>query len=221
MQIAHEFETKNAAAVSVTPPFEQGGTRTFWAVKRGLDLCGVFVLLPVFLICAVGLLILNPFFNKGALFYTQERMGRGFKPFSMMKFRSMTAAASIERGADDPVEEHRITGLGRIIRKLRVDELPQILNVLRGEMSLIGPRPEYVPHAVAYAQTVRDYAHRYSVRPGISGLAQVEQGYTEGSDAVRGKLKYDLRYIRRAGFRMEAYVFFRTIKTILSGFGAR
>ncbi|MEM6478217.1 MAG: sugar transferase [Pseudomonadota bacterium] len=226
MRITEHYDTVRVGAQPVragdapratspnTPP-------SFWAFKRLFDIVLSVLLLPVLALAALGLMVLNPFFNRGPLIYIQERMGRDLRPFRMVKFRSMTKAADIARGANDPVEKDRITRLGGLIRKLRIDELPQILNVLKGDMSLIGPRPEYVPHALSYARNVRGYDQRYSVRPGISGLAQVEQGYTDCDDGVRGKLRYDLRYIRGAGFRMESYVFMKTLRTVLTGFGAR
>lgn len=203
-----------AVPLSPSPP-------GFWAAKRGFDIALGLALLPLLALVALALLLLNPAFNRGPLFYTHARMGQGLVPFTMVKFRSMTAAAEIARGANDPVEAHRITRLGGLLRTLRLDELPQVLNVLRGEMSLIGPRPDYAPHALAHAQTLRGYEQRYRVRPGISGLAQVRQGYTHDKTGARGKLRYDLRYIRHAGFRMETYILLRTLRTVLTGFGAR
>lgn len=192
----------------------------FVAMKRGFDIGFSLLLLPVVLVTAVVLMILNPQLNPGPLFYRQPRMGRDCKAFSAMKFRSMLPAARILRCADDPLEHDRITTLGRVIRKLRLDELPQVINVLRGEMSLIGPRPDYFHHARKYLRSVPGYRARHTVRPGISGLAQVELGYVNGIEATKTKVQADLYYIRNAGFRLDLYVFLRTIQTVLTRKGS-
>ncbi|MFK5997222.1 MAG: sugar transferase [Rhodobacterales bacterium] len=189
--------------------------RMFWLCKRGCDIALSVVLLPPLIVSASVLLVLNPFVNPPPLFYTQKRMGKGCKPFRVIKFRSMICAATIERGHEDPIEHHRIKPFGRIIRKCRLDELPQIVNVLKGDMSLIGPRPDYFEHAVEYLQTVPGYSERFNIRPGISGLAQVVVGYVEGSEGTKRKVKADLFYIRNVGFRMESKLFLKTISTVL------
>jgi len=169
---------------------------------------------------ATLLFILNPFFNRGPLFFVQERMGRNCLPFKAIKFRSMMHVGEILRGHEDPIEIDRITPLGRFMRKCRIDELPQIINVLKGEMSLIGPRPDYFEHAKAFQASVPGYTERHVIRPGISGLAQIEVGYTQGCEATRKKVAADLRYIRNAGFRMEAWLVWKTLVTVLGFKGA-
>lgn len=217
MQMSQRFEAQKL----VTPPIGRGGSLLFRASKRGFDLFGSVVLLPILGMVIVVVAVLNPFLNKGRLFYSQQRMGRDLTPFRIYKLRTMTATAQIDRSETDPVEDHRITRLGRKLRKLRIDELPQILNVLRGDMSLIGPRPEFLQHANAYCASVPGYEQRYQVRPGISGYAQVTQGYTDDLESTSEKLKHDLYYIQNSGFRMELFVFWHTVKTVLTGFGAR
>jgi len=196
------------------------GSRLFWLSKHIFDIVMSVLLLAIFLPAALVLLAINPFLNKGPLFFVQTRMGRGCRPFRAYKFRSMTHVSEIQRRHDDPIERNRITPLGRIIRKCRLDELPQILNVLKGEMSLIGPRPDYFDHAEIFLKTVPGYRERHVVRPGISGLAQVEVGYVEGSDATRAKVAADLCYITNAGWSMEARVIVKTLATILFFRGA-
>ena len=149
-------------------------------------------------------LLLNPFFNPGPLFYVQPRMDRDCRAFMALKLRTMLPAEKVTRGADDPVETDRIRPLGRVLSKTRIDELPQILNVLRVELSLIGPRPDYFHHARQFVRKVPGYRERHSIRPGISGLAQVEVGYAQGVDASLSKVKADLVYIQNAYFRMDA-----------------
>ena len=195
-----------------------GGTRLFWRFKRLNDLVISVLLLPVLGAAAVLLLVVNPWVNPGPLMFRQTRVGWYDRPFVMLKFRTMRPDAGQARFAD--AESYRITGFGAILRRFRIDELPQIINVLRGEMSLIGPRPEQPEFARQYRQTLPDYHHRHVVRPGLSGLSQVVQGYTSDDQGTRVKLALDLRYISKSGFRMEAYIFWRTLVTVLTGYGA-
>jgi lipopolysaccharide/colanic/teichoic acid biosynthesis glycosyltransferase len=172
------------------------------------------VLLPIFLLFCLLLILLNPHFNRGPLFYIQPRMGRNCRAFNAIKFRSMIPVDKMTRRADDPLEEERITRLGRVIRQTRIDELPQILNVFRGEMSLIGPRPDYFHHARRFVRVVPEYRKRHSVLPGISGLAQTEQGYVDSIEATRQKVRLDLDYVDRMSFRLDLYIFWRTMMIV-------
>ncbi|MGH1412590.1 MAG: sugar transferase [Pelagimonas sp.] len=192
----------------------------FGFTKRIFDVSVSLVLLPGLVGAIIVLLVLNPFLNRGSIFFVQSRMGRDCKSFKAIKFRSMTAAEHITRSADDPLEVDRITPLGHFLRKSRLDELPQILNVLMGHMSLIGPRPDYLDHAVEYMSSIPGYRERHVVRPGISGLAQTELGYIEGTDATRRKVKADLYYITHRSFALEAWIFWRTLSVVALRAGA-
>ena len=165
-------------------------------------------------IVGLFLMVLNPVFNPGPLVFTQKRMGRDCTAFRAIKFRTMACDRAAGRGPDDPVETDRITPLGRVLRITRFDELPQILNVYRGEMSLIGPRPDDFDHATYYLRHIPDYRDRHRVRPGISGLAQIELGYAEGLEATRRKTAADIDYIRRAGLGLDLWIFWRTMVTV-------
>lgn len=193
----------------------------FSAFKRFVDLVFSVGALPVVAMVAVVLLILNPFLNPGSLFFRQERMGQGGKRFAMWKFRTMLPDHSSVRGHDDPLEEHRITTLGRFLRKTRIDELPNAFNVLTGDMSLIGPRPDAFAHASEYIRTVPHYRVRLRVRPGITGLAQVRGGYADTDRAIRLKARLDRYYVDNANGGMEMYIIGRTVFVMLTGFGAR
>lgn len=188
--------------------------------KRAFDLLMCLALLPFLLSAALLLLVLNPFFNRGSLFFVQTRMGRDCEPFRAFKFRTMTEAPAIIRGPFDALETNRITRLGRILRKSRVDELPQILNVLAGHMSMIGPRPDFYDHALVYVGNVHGYRRRHDVLPGITGLAQTEVGYVDGLDGLRRKVAADLLYIRRSSMRFDLWVTWQTIGTVLGRRGA-
>ncbi|MEO1599762.1 MAG: sugar transferase [Pseudomonadota bacterium] len=189
--------------------------------KRAFDVAVAVGALPVVSFVALLVFVLNPLTNRGPLFYHQLRMGRNCKPFTMVKFRTMRDGDEIDRGPDDPVEDNRITPLGRILRRTRIDELPQIINILTGDMSLIGPRPDYWDHAIHYIDAVPGYRERHTVRPGITGLAQVDGGYAEGIHATVEKTQFDMEYITRLGPAMEAYVLMRTVRVVFTGHGAR
>lgn len=199
-----------------------GGSAVFWAAKRATDIVVALLGLPFIALIALGLTIVNPVWNPGPLLYRQQRMGRNGRVMTVWKFRTMLPHdGSIARGPDDPLEEERITPLGGWLRQTRIDELPQFLNVLWGEMSLIGPRPDYLDHALFYARVVPGYRSRYAVRPGISGWAQVRLGYAEGFELTAEKTRLDLLYIRRAGWWLEMRILWRTFAVIVTGFGAR
>tara|TARA_R110002049_G_scaffold306681_1_gene505584 strand:- start:1707 stop:2396 length:690 start_codon:yes stop_codon:yes gene_type:complete len=188
--------------------------------KKLFDLVISTLLLPVFLICCVFLSVLNPFFNRGPLFFVQKRMGRDCNHFRAIKFRTMSCVSEMTRGADDPLEVNRITPLGGFLRRTRLDEIPQIINVLRGEMSLIGPRPDCYEHAETYLATIPGYRERHAALPGISGLAQTELGYVQGIEATRIKVVADLDYINRQSIRLDMWIFWRTLQIVAGRAGA-
>ncbi|MEH6836293.1 MULTISPECIES: sugar transferase [Falsihalocynthiibacter] len=207
-------------ATSKQIPAFIGGTRIFWVAKHVFDIILSILLLPALLISAVCLIVLNPFWNPGPLIYKQKRMGKNCNPFIAYKFRSMRPISKLERGLEDPIEHDRITIAGRFLRKSRIDELPQLINVLIGDMSLIGPRPDYYEHAQEFCMTVPNYRSRYSVRPGISGLAQVRLGYIEGTAGTYAKTAVDLEYLKNASIRQDTALFFETIRCVALRAGA-
>ena len=189
----------------------------FSVAKRAFDLVvATLLLLPLTVLFGFVLLAWNAAFDRGPLFFVQKRMGHGCRPIRVWKFRSMTHGGRIRRRADDPLEVARITAMGRFIRRTRIDELPQVVNVLRGEMSVIGPRPDYFPHALQYLRTIPGYRQRHAIRPGITGLAQVSVGYAEGTDATRGKVAADLAYVSGLGYALDMRIVLRTLGVILS-----
>jgi lipopolysaccharide/colanic/teichoic acid biosynthesis glycosyltransferase len=131
----------------------------------------------------------------------------------------MSSIKEITRKYDEPIETNRITPLGSIMRKMRIDELPQILNVLKGEMSLIGPRPDYYVHALEYLEKVEGYRERYAVRPGITGLSQIRLGYAESLEATSKKTSIDNYYIQNIGYFIELKIIANTILIIIRGLG--
>jgi lipopolysaccharide/colanic/teichoic acid biosynthesis glycosyltransferase len=146
-------------------------------------------------------------------------MGKDCVSFTAIKFRTMEHIKEITRKYNDPIEVNRITSLGKILRKSRIDELPQILNVLKGEMSLIGPRPDYYIHALEYLKNVKGYRERHLIRPGISGLSQIRLGYAEGLEATSKKVLVDNYYIQNVNYIIELKIIGNTIITIIRGMG--
>ena len=190
------------------------------SVKRVLDLTFTVLALPLLLplLAVVALLVwVN---GRRPVMFWQERVGLGGAPFRIVKFRTMrtdTHAAPAFATDKDP----RITPLGAILRKFRLDELPQFWNVLRGEMSIIGPRPEQWAFAADFEESIPLYPARHWVRPGITGWAQVNQGYAADLGQTVEKLRYDLYYVKRLTFWLDLHIVFKTVYTILTGFGAR
>ena len=141
-------------------------------------------------------------------------------PFHMYKFRSM-----IPEDDDTPrfadMDKHRITRFGSFIRKFRLDELPQFLNVIKGDMSLIGPRPEQAGFVDQFEQEVPFYSYRHIVKPGITGWAQVSQGYAVCTESTREKVEHDFFYIKNLSLWMDILIVLKTIRTVATGFGAR
>ncbi|MEL6168588.1 MAG: sugar transferase [Pseudomonadota bacterium] len=215
--------TKSAARVPYLPEASSMDIwpRAFAAAKRGTDLAFAITALPLIGLVAGGLLILNPVFNPGPVFFIQERMGLGGRRFRVWKFRTMRRAPAGIRRFDSPVEADRITALGAGLRRSRIDELPNFLNVLRGEMSLVGPRPDMFEHAETYCRLVPRYAERLRVRPGITGLAQVRGGYADTLEAVRRKARLDLVYVRMASLRVDLAIIRSTVWIMATGFGAK
>jgi sugar transferase (PEP-CTERM system associated) len=191
-----------------------------WA-KRFLDivvsLAALVVSLPLFAAVAVAIWL-----ESGSpVMFRQERTGLLGRSFNMLKFRSMRQDAEKEGPRWAAAADSRITRVGQLIRKLRIDELPQVINVLRGEMSLVGPRPER-PHFVAMLEEqIPFYGLRHSVRPGITGWAQVRYQYGGSVEETKTKLEYDFFYIKHLSIMLDLAVLFETLKVMLSGRGAK
>ncbi len=207
------FDFPEGSRIGVVQPVE--AQRVHWPVKRGIDLVLAGFLLVPLLAVALGLLVLNPFLNPGPVVFRQQRMGQGCQPFVAFKFRTMTGFDRGARGAFDAVEAARLTGFGRFLRRSRIDELPQIINVLRGEMSMIGPRPDALAHAQLYLRDVPGYAQRCRLRPGISGYAQTEVGYVETRADLARKVAADLYYARHMSLRLDLWIVWRTLCVVL------
>lgn len=194
-------------------------TLKFRVFKFVVDKGSAILVLPIVACLSLLFLIINPVVNPGPVFFRQKRMGKNGVPFIMWKFRTMVPSSIEARAPDAPVEMDRIRPFGKFLRKSRIDELPNFINVLMGEMSVVGPRPDAYNHADTFMGEIRGYHERHRVLPGITGLAQVEMGYAEGSDETALKAKYDNIYVTRFCGRMDLYVMRRTFGVILRGMG--
>jgi exopolysaccharide biosynthesis polyprenyl glycosylphosphotransferase len=201
----------------------ENGFKKSWAkrvVKRITDIFFSVLLLiltsPIIFLTS----IIIKLDSKGPVIFSQERVGQNRRPYMIHKFRSMVADAETKSG---PVwaqaEDKRITRIGNFIRKWRIDEIPQLWNVLRGDMSFVGPRPEREFFIKQLEKEIPYYGERMSVKPGVTGWAQVSYGYGASVEDAIEKLNYDLFYIKNMSILMDILVVLRTIKTVLFGKG--
>ena len=161
------------------------------------------------------ILIGNLFGNRGTLFYTQERVGKNGRVFNIVKFRTMVKNAEKEGAVFATTNDSRITAFGKILRKSRMDELPQFINILNGEMAVIGPRPERPVFVNEIAVVMPFYETRHVIKPGLTGWAQVNYPYGETIDDSLIKLQYDLYYIKHRSLFLDVNIIFKTLGTVL------
>lgn len=219
-EVLSGFRTEEIVGHPLMRLFPLNMVRWQWGVKRLVDIIISLIvlvpLLPLWLI--VGILIKLD--SPGPMLFKQERVGKKGRAFRVYKFRSMIADAERETG---PVwaspDDKRVTRIGRFIRRFRIDEVPQFLNVLRGEMSLVGPRPERPYFVQQLEQEVVFYRRRLLVRPGITGWAQVKHRYDTSLDDVRKKITYDLYYLENMSLTLDLKIMLRTVFVALSGRG--
>jgi lipopolysaccharide/colanic/teichoic acid biosynthesis glycosyltransferase len=191
------------------------------ALKRLIDLTIVLVTAPLWLVLMLLIALGIKLDSPGPVLFIQERVGQGGRPFNICKFRSMRPDAEQQGQRLACSGDERITRLGRLLRRTRLDELPQFFNVLKGEMSLIGPRPEQSVFVERFEREIPFYAYRHVVKPGITGWAQVMQGYTADSETTRIKIEHDFYYIKHFSLWVDLLIVLRTLRVILTGFGAR
>lgn len=207
--------------LSYVLPANSASHRTYLLMQRVVDIVGALIGCLILALLMPVIWLVNRFTDPGDLFYRQVRVGKGGQPYKVIKFRSMVMDAEKFSGAvwaeeDDP----RITPVGRFMRKTRIDEVPQFWNVLKGEMSLVGPRPER-PHFVEQlAEEIPYYRARHAVKPGITGWAQVKYRYGASVEDSLIKLEYDLYYIKRQSLWLDFEIFVRTVQVML-GFKGR
>ncbi len=212
----------------------------YLGVKRVFDVIVSLFALAVFGLILPLLTLIIKLDSPGPLFYSQERVGinrrrprlafggedrrkvlQPGRPFNVLKLRTMGTNAEAAGPQMAKVDDVRVTRVGKFLRRSRLDEVPQFLNVLRGEMSLIGPRPERMVFVRKLEKDIPNYLDRLLVLPGITGLAQVINGYDDGLDSVRRKIELDRQYIKKAGFRQDGSILLATVSVVLKGEGAR
>jgi exopolysaccharide biosynthesis polyprenyl glycosylphosphotransferase len=203
MEVAHEL----------MPPFEEN-------LKRVFDVIISFVLLTVLSPIYFYLALRVTFDSKGPVFYTQTRIGKGGKPFKIIKFRTMIRDAEHNETPQLTLpDDNRITSFGKFMRKYRLDELPQFWNVIKGDMALVGPRPERPYFIDKITETEPNYYLLLKVRPGITSLGMVKYGYADSPKKMVERMKYDLIYLENMSLIYDLKIFFYTLKTIITGKG--
>jgi exopolysaccharide biosynthesis polyprenyl glycosylphosphotransferase len=204
----------------IMPMDDDPGERAYRIVKRLIDLFAALAGLLLLGMVSLPIALLNHFGSPGPLLYHQQRVGRGGKVFNMIKFRSMRPDAEEGVGAIWASEhDDRITPIGHALRRTRLDELPQFINVLRGEMSLIGPRPERPEFVSQLAETIPFYRARHAVKPGITGWAQIRYHYGNSAEDAHTKQEYDLYYVKHISLFLDLIIILQTIPVILLGKG--
>ncbi len=197
------------------------GNPAYDVVKRIVDVAAVLLTLPLWLpLCGLVALAVR-LDSPGPALFRQQRVGRDGRSFSLLKFRSMVHRGGTEQARFARHQDDRITRVGRVIRRWRLDELPQLWNVLCGDMSLIGPRPEQTQFVQGFASRIPAYPYRHLVRPGLTGWAQVQQGYAGNEEETVVKLSYDLYYVAHYSVALDLLIVYKTVRTILTGFGSR
>lgn len=199
-------------------------SQSYLLVKRLADTVVIIMSAPIIIPIAILLALAIKWegrHSKSAVLFKQRRIGQGGKLFTMYKFRSMIPNAE-DNGAQMATDaDMRVTKFGSFIRHTRLDELPQFINVLKGEMSLIGPRPEQLDFVEQFNETIPFYRYRHIVKPGISGWAQVMHGYASDEDETKVKLEHDFFYIKNFSLTLDLLIVIKTVQTMVTGFGAR
>lgn len=190
--------------------------RLYAIIKRGIDVCGAAVGFIALLLFIPLVALANALLSPGPLFFRQQRVGRGGQPFIVVKFRSMIPEAEKRSG---PVwarrHDDRVTPVGRWLRRTHLDELPQVINVWRGEMSLVGPRPERPEFVGQLSRLFPFYRARHCVRPGITGWAQIHREYGDSAESAQEKLEFDLYYVKHATPLLDILIILRTFSRVL------
>lgn len=193
----------------------------YMVAKRAIDIVGsvalIIALSPILLLVAVALFVEGK--GRAPVFYHQERVGLRGKPFELLKFRSMCVDAESAGPQWSSLGDKRITAVGRAIRRLRLDELPQLLNILKGEMSIVGPRPERPEFVADLSRKIPMYEYRHLVKPGLAGWAQLSFPYGESVCDARQKFMYDLYYIKYAKSMLDFYILAQTLEVVIWGQG--
>jgi lipopolysaccharide/colanic/teichoic acid biosynthesis glycosyltransferase len=199
----------------------------YMALKRVVDVLAVIVLIPALVPLMLIIALVIKLNSKGPALFIQDRVGFRGEVFRMVKFRTMNdrvVNADADAKREDSMtksDDARITGPGKFLRKVRLDEIPQVWNILKGEMSWIGPRPEAISLSEWYENEIPFYSYRHIVRPGVTGWAQVNQGHVTDLDDVTAKLRFDFDYVKNISHWLDMLIALKTIRVVLGGFGAK
>jgi lipopolysaccharide/colanic/teichoic acid biosynthesis glycosyltransferase len=209
-----------ASTVLKDPLWQPDGNPAYDIAKRVLDVVVVVATAPAWIPLGALVALAIKWDSPGSAVFSQWRTGQHGRPFRIHKFRTMVVQTQ-DKAQFAQVNDKRITRLGHFLRKSRLDEIPQLVNVLLGNMSLIGPRPEQHTFVNDFAVTIPSYPYRHLVRPGVTGWAQVMQGYAASAEETSVKLSYDLYYVKHYSLALDLLIVAKTIRTVLTGFGAR
>jgi len=201
--------------------FDKVGSSFFKKVKRWFDFVAALLIIALSLPFTIVIALLIKLTSRGPVFYFQERLGENEKPYKMYKFRTMGEGAEKNEPKWAEEEDDRVTAVGKVLRKTRLDELPQLINVLKGEMSLIGPRPEREYFIKRLKKKIPYYSLRFAVKPGITGWAQVNYRYGATIEDALEKLTYDLYYIKNMSLFLDLRILLKTVRVCLFGMGGR
>ncbi len=201
--------------------YKLGERHTYSYLKRIWEILLIILLSPVIIPVMILTAVAIKLESDDPVFFKQQRVGKDGKLFTLYKFRSMKENADTEGAQFAQKEDDRITNTGKFIRRFRIDELPQFWNVLKGDMSLIGPRPEQQEFVESFEEEIPFYSYRNKVRPGITGWAQIKNGYASDLDSNQNKLEYDLYYVKNLSLSLDLLIVYATLKTVITGFGSR
>lgn len=186
--------------------------------KRGFDtifsLLALFFSIPILIVFCIAIMIESP----GSCFYSQKRLGKNMRCFTLYKLRSMYIDSEKEGAVWAEKEDPRVTKVGKIMRKTRIDEIPQLINILKNDMSLVGPRPERPEFVQKFSEEIPKYKERFKIKSGLTGLAQVEGGYEL---SPKEKLEKDIFYIENRSYWLDLFILLKTVVVVLTGKGAR
>lgn len=202
-----------SAPVTRTAPYIGG--------KAFVDIMAVLITAPIWVFLSACIAVAVKLSSPGPAIFKQVRVGKDGQPFTLYKFRTMVVDAEQNGPSFASKDDPRLTSVGRFLRRFRIDELPQLYNVLKGDLALVGPRPEQARFVDRFKAEIPFYAHRHLVRPGVTGWAQVNYGYADDQAETIDKLTYDLYYVKHMSPWLDLLILGRSIWTVLSGFGAR
>jgi lipopolysaccharide/colanic/teichoic acid biosynthesis glycosyltransferase len=219
--VAESLSGRVSMKAIANPLWQPDGNPAYDAVKRFLDVVAVLALAPLWVPLCGMVAIAVRLDSSGPALFSQIRTGLHGRAFRIWKFRTMVVQGPQAEAQFAQQGDRRVTRLGQLLRKSRLDEVPQLVNVLWGHMSLIGPRPEQQAFVREFAVSIPSYPYRHLVRPGLTGWAQVCQGYAADEDSTTIKLSYDLYYVKHYSLALDLLIVAKTVRTILTGFGAR